>query len=539
MTRLFIVVTVVGALAHPVQAQRGSRQWQPHERVVVADFGTANAVAATDVVLYVVSPGGIGVYNRRFRQWEPPVTRLDGFPTIRARAALVDPIDQSLWIAADEGLVHYEPRLRMFETIRIPGGAFEIVVDEQDPFAGFYVRGTGSWEFLPRGGVMTRPTRQLPPKTRQIGTLSADEAERRHPFVSTLKVRALTDDRLRRYRFVSATEVGLTNELFFGTNGYGVIRVDLLTTTHERLPFGLLAPMAASVLVDEGGVWVGSGGGGIGGAGATRSGLTFVSGDLQRYRYQEGPAVVGLGSVSVTDMIRRGRDLWVATDNGVVRVESRGTVGRLGVSRGLPSDRTRVLAEGTSGVWVGTRLGLAFVGDNGEILPKGDTGPIVVNALAADGDSVWVGSRQGLGLSWVGTSRIIVPDDVRQVSQLGDEVVAITFTEGALVVATRNALVWRYTAGMRAGEGETNWHVDDVVHAQLGELSALAPDRDGVWVAGERGIAQVRFDPRGYTALNTPGDVPGVIRDLASDDTYVWVATDGGLVRFTRTSIVP
>jgi hypothetical protein len=44
--------------------------------------------------------------------------------------------------------------------------------------------------------------------------------------------------------------------------------------------------------------------------------------------------------------------------------------------------------------------------------------------------------------------------------------------------------------------------------------------------------------------LNTPplhplrvGDLPGAVNDLAVDDQYLWVATDGGLVRFRLNAV--
>jgi len=35
------------------------------------------------------------------------------------------------------------------------------------------------------------------------------------------------------------------------------------------------------------------------------------------------------------------------------------------------------------------------------------------------------------------------------------------------------------------------------------------------------------------------GDLPGPSRDLAVDETYLWVATDAGLVRFRLDAIRP
>ena len=114
---------------------------------------------------------------------------------------------------------------------------------------------------------------------------------------------------------------------------------------------------------------------------------------------------------------------------------------------------------------------------------------------------------------------------------LADEIVAITWSHNTLIAATRDALLWRAPGG--------DWQTDGVARAHLGDMTALGPDSAGVWVAGDRGIALFRFEPRDYVVFNTPGDFPGSIRDLVGDDTYLWIATEGGLVRLTRAHVMP
>jgi ligand-binding sensor domain-containing protein len=72
--------------------------------------------------------------------------------------------------------------------------------------------------------------------------------------------------------------------------------------------------------------------------------------------------------------------------------------------------------------------------------------------------------------------------------------------------------------------------------ALLGRLRRFVAEGSGFWVAGDRAV--------GYVGLNTPplrplqeGDLPGVVNDLAVDDQYLWVATDGGLVRFRLNAV--
>jgi ligand-binding sensor domain-containing protein len=67
---------------------------------------------------------------------------------------------------------------------------------------------------------------------------------------------------------------------------------------------------------------------------------------------------------------------------------------------------------------------------------------------------------------------------------------------------------------------------------------AFIPDGPGFWVAGDRGV--------GFARLTTPpvrplraGDLPAASNDLAVDRDYLWVASDGGLVRFRLDAIRP
>jgi hypothetical protein len=50
----------------------------------------------------------------------------------------------------------------------------------------------------------------------------------------------------------------------------------------------------------------------------------------------------------------------------------------------------------------------------------------------------------------------------------------------------------------------------------------------------------------GFARLTTPalrplgqGDLPGAANDLAVDEAFLWIATDGGLVRFRLDAIRP
>src|SRR5438046_10495873 len=69
-----------------------------------------------------------------------------------------------------------------------------------------------------------------------------------------------TDARLASYRFTAAARSPDRSELFFGSDGAGVVRVDPATGEWNRVVFGLIATRAGAVAAAPGGVWVASAG---------------------------------------------------------------------------------------------------------------------------------------------------------------------------------------------------------------------------------------------------------------------------------------
>ena len=522
--RILLALSFTHAVVLPVQAQTGSRLWRPEERVLISDMSVVEAVAADENMLYVVSPTGIGVYDVRFRQWQPPVTVLDGYVSVPVLSALVDPTDQSLWLGTAAGLVNYSPRMRWFETVAVAGGAAQLMMDRDDPFGGVYFSNPTGWYFLPRGGVIPQPVTSLPPAHRQHRPVTLPEVVDRYPEIATMRAATLLDQRLRAHRYTAAALVRVSEEVFLGTNGLGVVRYDVGIASFEYLPFGLLAVGASAVTVVPGGVWVGSDGR------FGRSGFTLVSNDLQRFEFEEGSGVSGFGSAAVRQIVVRDDELWAATGAGVVVVQPNGNSHRITTALGLPSERVLSLAAGTDGVWVGTQRGLGFVDASGQATRVGARLFDAVRALAAVGDTVWVGARSGLGVTWSGSDRVVIPPGVAAVPELRDEVVALARNEQILVAALRDRIVWQ---PLNAPFG---WTVERRL-PELGELTSLAADRDGVWIGGARGFAHYHPETRAFLVFNSPGDVPGAVRDLAVDDRYLWVATAGGVVRFEKRAV--
>jgi ligand-binding sensor domain-containing protein len=346
----------------------------------------------------------------------------------------------------------------------------------------------------------------------------------RMPHILAQSSQLLTDQRLRRARFTAGTVAPDNEDVYLGTDGAGLFKVDMMTNA-EPMPFGLLASSVGALALAEDGVWAGTG------YRPTRIGFTWVSNDVQRYVSNEGPPATGYRFQVVHDLVADDRSLWAATDAGLWHVALGGRTTR--VAAGLISEVEDVLAlaRGSSGLWVGTERGLLFVDNDGEGYRVDDRVRLPIRALAAAGDTVWVGSELGLGATWRDAEEIVITADVAQEPLLRDPIAAMTFVGDTLVVGMWARIAWRTPPG--------EWLVERVVTGELGDITSLAPDAGGIWVGGTRGFSFYRFDARAFSFFDARGDAPGPVRDVVAGDQYLWVATDAGLVRFTKRAILP
>jgi ligand-binding sensor domain-containing protein len=491
--------------------------WRPDERVVIGDFSHVQAVAAGRTAVYAVTTGGLVVYERRFGRWETPVTPVDGFPDVPVRSALVDPADESLWLATDAGLIHYRQQLRQVEVL--PGGPIgDLMFDRDDPVRGLFVRTERGWELLARGQIISLPTSDLPPLQRRLRPLSLAAALQRFPAVEAMGPTSLLDRRLRRYDLTAAAVPPDENEAFFGTNGLGLYRFDALVARLEPLPFGLRSQVVGGLMPISGAVWL-----------ATNGGFTRLGDDFQTVQYEEGGTTSPVFR-EARDLIARGFELWAATDRGIVRFQPGSAWQVIDVGDGLPSDRCLVLAPGPLGVWIGTDRGLALAREDGKITVLGQMRPTILALLAAR-DSVWVGTGQGLRLVAEGSPELVIPEDVDAEPALRAPVVALARTADTVIAATPERIAWRPPHGA--------WVVERALGSEIGPLRALAGDRGGVWIGGERGLAFFRFSGRSFVTWHSAEDLPAPVRKMAVAGPYLWIGTERGLVRYTRKALVP
>jgi ligand-binding sensor domain-containing protein len=502
-----------------------SRNWRPEDRVLISDFSVVDAVAASPWVVFAATRHGLLIYDRRTHAWQSPVTELDGYPAGRVRIALADPVGNAVWLGTDAGWARYDADQHHWDTGPATGAVSGLMLDARDPASGVFVRDQTGWRFLPRGALLAIPGTPVPPPERRVAPLDVQAALQTAPLAQALRALILTDPRLRSYQFTSAARPMDGGDLFFGTNGVGLVRIDPTMAQWEPLPFTLLGAGADALAAGADGMWAVSGA-----RFAGRSGVTWLPDDLSATTLVEPQAGSGFGAAPVYRLLAAGNQLWIATGSGLYKMDpENGRARRFSLSDGLPSEDVRALAPAPDGIWVGTTKGLAVVTTGDRIVRLGDNG-VAVLSLVAMRETLWVGSAAGLGVLSPGSPEPAVNAEIQAEPALRAPVVALARDGDTLVAVFSDQVAWRDPAA-------AHWTVERP-RATLGTLTAAGSDAGGVWLGGTLGLAWWNIGRGVYQRLEIPGDLPAPVRDVQASPHWVWVATDSGVVRLRRDAIV-
>ena len=511
------------ALAGTAAAQSPSRDWRPEDRTVIGDFSRIAAIASSIERVFVVSPSSVVIWQPQFRTWSGPFEPPDRDLLGRVFAALIDPMDQSLWLASSSGWVHYQPELQIWDQGRVPDAVVAIAFDESDPFNGLHIRTRGGWLTLPRGGLVPMPGRA---PARPIRPTTVDEVVARVPSLQTNAAQFLLDSRMRPVRLTAAARAADNQGWYIGTSGLGLMYLQDAAAIPERLPFGLPSEFVGAVMSWPGGVWTATNRTTLADAA-----FTFVESGLREFRSVRGLPASGTPFNRVLELAGVNRSLWAATDFGLARIDpGEERIELFDRHRGLPDSRVFDVASRQGRLVVGTARGLARMDDSNRVTR---VAPLFVDAAFAvfpAGDSIWVGTPRGLFLALPGQEDLERPRGLSSAS-LQVPVFGFGVLGDTLVALTRDQMIWR---DPRSG----SWSLGPNLSGLLGRLRRFTPDGAGFWVAGDRGVGFVRLGAAPARPLRE-GDLPGPANDLAADREHLWVGTERGLVRFRLEAIRP
>ncbi len=521
--RALRMAVLSACLTASASAQSPSRDWRPTDRTVIGDFSRITSVAGGLDRVYATSLTSLLIWHPQTRQWEGPFDPPSRSVLSGVFMALVDPLDQSVWMARPEGWVHYQPELQLWEQGVVPEGVIGIAFDQTDPAGGLFIRSRGGWMVLPRGGFAPSPGRS---PVQPIMAATVEEALRHNPSLQANAGQILLDSRLRTVRFTAAARSFDNLGWYLGTSGVGLLFMPDGAPLAERLPFGLPSPFVGALVSWPGGVW----------AATNRTpqadaAITFVSGDLREFRTVSGLPATGTPFDRVLELAGQGRNVWAATDHGVARVDpAEGRIDILDQAADFTDNRAFDIVGRQNGVTVGTARGVLRIFDSlhvERVAPRfGDP----AYAVFPIGDTIWVGTPAGPFVALPGRDDLVRPPGVTSAA-LRVPILGFALAGDTLVGLTRDQMVWR---DPRSG----GWSLGPNLSGLLGRIRRFTPAGDGFWVAGDRGVGYTRLTGAPLLPVRE-GDLPGFATDLAVDREYLWVGTERGLVRFRLDAVRP
>ena len=516
-----------GAGARDARAQGApSRLWRSDERLVLTDLSRVTAVGITQAYVFAATPDALAVYDRAFGALAEVLDRGDGFPGGPINAMVADPADDTAWLAGNGGWAAYHPFGRRWEGGPLPGFADLVVLDAQDASSGAYFHTGAGWFLVRKNGIGAEPVPAGPSPGQRLGPLSARELFVAAPGLEAVRLTIERDEQLRPTPITSAALSATRGELFVGTAGNGVFRVDLGSYRADRLPAGLLGTATGAVAVDRDGVCAAA----DLRAATVQRGITCFAPDLSRFQELRG-GLLGLPGTQARRLLLTRTAVWLATGAGVLRLPRGGGPGRTYTAGGgLRSDDVRALAPAPDGVWIGTAMGVAVAPDT----PEGRGAQFVaavppgILALGTSGDTLWMGTPAGLLVLLPGSTTPLVVEP--SLPQLREPVVALAVKGDTILAALETRLA------LRAGGA---WRLVDPPGTPIGRFTAAAPDLAGFWLGGTQGLAFYAPAHNVWRALTSTGDLPLPVNDVVADRDHSWVATPGGVVRLLRRVLTP
>lgn len=514
-----------GILQAPARAQSGLTRWGPEDRVVLSDFTNINSIAVGLTDVFIGTPTAVVKWNQGFQEWSGPFQPPTPDYLSSVFQSLVDPIDNSLWLATPSGWVHFQSAIQLWSRGVVTGRVRTIAFDRANPAAGVYFRTSSGWLLMPRGTAIAQPSG--PPRDPEVPT-TPNELLRRNPALRASSSLILQTPGMGTARFSAAAESFDKMGWYVGTWGAGLMYLPLGAAIPDRLHFGLLGRSARSVFKAPNGVWVSTNA-----EPGSPAALTFVRSDLRSFMTLTGSPAFGLRYHQSTGLSGHQANLWVASDIGLVKVPTDGgAIEVFDQTRGLPDNRVLSVVAYRGSVFAGTARGVVEVDDSLSVRPVAPGFFGRAWGLAASADTVWIATELGVRYAAPDSDVLLVPSQLLASPSLQVAARALAWKADTLVALTDNEMLWR--------DPQTGaWALSPNLSGVLGQLHHLALYRDGFWIAGQRGVAYASVTSAARGTLFVGEDLPGFPMDLVVQDGFLWVGTDAGIVRWRLDAIQP
>ena len=500
------------------------------DRVVVASFGEIVGVAASQRLVFAASAEGLATYDQLTGSWMRPLSAVDGYPVGRVTTIVADPDLDAAWIGGLGEVLFYRPALQQIVRTLVGGRVDRIVFDRGEPGAGAFVNVGGQWtRITPAGFAVPAMLDEVPPPERQVRAPTLDDLYTELPSFRGLAGILTRDESLTSWQPTSGARILGRSELWVGTLGGGLFRLDPPFNRSTHVPYGLFDSGASALALDSDGVWVGA----LGRERGETGGVAFTNSALDQWRWLRGPSDRSMAGMPVRDIIIRDGAVWVATDRGVASREVRSSSGSprsdwkwVGTSE---LGTAHALAAVDGGVWAGTDRGLVFIrsgaGARSDLIPG-----VAVRALLTTGDTLWAGTDAGLmTMSARDATGRLAPAIEPIPLALRRGIRALARSDSVLAVATEDEV---HLIDLRGGRSTPPAIIPGL--RSVAPIYVVAIDARSIWVGGGRGVVAIDRVNGGVRSIMDPRAPVQPVFDIALQPGFAWLATPGGLVRLRR-----
>jgi ligand-binding sensor domain-containing protein len=506
-TRVFPVSFSLLCMVQSAAAQAG-RSWRPDERVLITAFHEVGALARDARHLYAATRGGLVRYDLTRDTWELPSTEEDGYPVNEQPTALaVDGLQADVWLGTLTGSVfRYRGVPSRWENVAfaLTGQVTAIVPSMGAEHEGIWIQAGNTWFRAGRLGMGAQPVplNQVPPAVVQ----RAAAQRTLDPALAAFRSSIGLDRRARRWAITAFQRGDRPEQYWFATNGAFLLRFDAVRNVSEWLWYGAATRGVSALALLGDTLWLGGDGRGA------RGGVVRTTLDLQSWQLFD--PLEGGPSGRIEQIVVTPTELYFAGSDGTSRIPR----GQTRLQR-LSSQRANTVAVDGQRVWIGGRSGVVLFASGRERAILG----AAISRIRVLDEQVWFAAADGLYRATTAAH----PDSVQLLREGG--LPATAFVDVASTGQRRFAL----TADALYVHDASGWRGPVRLPALrgLGRLTAIANDRDAVWIGGVNGLARYQPANEEWLYFMAPHDLPAGPLDIVPAQGHVWLATPAGALR--------
>ncbi len=462
---------------------RAKGRYQPGDWVSYTVLRYVTSIARDFEYVYFGTTGGVSIYDRHAKKWEPPLTTSDGLLDNRVSLVAYDSDNDELWFDTRSGVCMYKPIFQTWYT----GGRFPLHLVEghkPDTLLPVFFMDYG-YHFYPEGYI--------------------------------------TDLDLNHYP-ITVHYLDEWDDLWLGTWGLNAGLGSSRDLQLRMFRFGLYDSDVNALCPDRGVIWAGGKGLSVDSEGITR----FVR-EKNIWEYFEADHINGLYSDQVNTIEADSRYVWFGTEDGLARYDKRKNRWvTFSTFTGLRDNWISTLKSDGDVLWIGTKSGLNYY------LSEKDTvgyfrnrmvDNVYIFSIEADSQWLWIGTEWGVARMSKSTGdwfRFSTPDAI-----LNSPVRSITRNKNLLWFATDSGILSYdlLTKKRKVFQAQVNFPGRAVRKILCDDKNLWAATFQGVWRMDLKTEVWRLFD-------REDGLLDDNVQDMFLDGDYIWFGTPEGLTRF-------